>query len=258
MRAANWRTVAPAVVVFAVVLVGWEVGVRVAQVQSFILPAPTAIAAAVVEQWPTLSAAARGTFGGALAGLTVGAALAAAAAGAAARWSGFRAGAMPLAVAANSMPIIVLAPVANAWFGLVSPVGTVVVVAVLVFFPFMINMVKGLLSASAAHHELMATYAATRRNVLWRVQVPAALPFVFSALKIATPLAVIGAIVKEYFGGPQDRLGQYITSRAGLFQFDEAWAAIVVASTFGIFLYLLILLAERRVIGWHASLRTTN
>jgi NitT/TauT family transport system permease protein len=174
-----------------------------------------------------------------------------------ARWVSVRRGALPLAVAVNSMPIIVLAPVANAWFGLLSPVGTVFVVGVLVFFPIMINVLRGLLSTTAPQRELMTSYASDRRSTLLRLQVPTALPFVFSALKVAAPLSLIGAIVKEYFGGPQDRLGQYITTKAALFQFPDAWAAIVLASCFGIGLYLLVVLAERRAMPWHVSVRGT-
>ena len=253
---ARLRAAAPSGVVFVVVLVAWEVLVRALGIQGFLLPAPSVIAAVFAgEQADGLWRAAAGTFAGALAGLGVGFVLAGLAAVGATRWPAVRDGAMPLAVAANSTPIIVLAPVANAWFGLLNPVGTVVVVATLVFFPFMINMVKGLQSAPPPQHELMASYAASRHQVLLRLQVPAALPFVFSALKVAAPLALIGAIVKEYFGGPQERLGQFITQAAGLLQLDRAWAAIVVASAFGITLYSLVVLAERRAVAWHASVR---
>ena len=163
---------------------------------------------------------------------------------------------MPLAIAANSTPIIVLAPIANAWFGLLSPWGTIVVVAVLVFFPIMINLVRGLTSASAAQHELFASYASPKRTELFKLMVPASLPYLFSAFKVAAPLSIIGAIVKEYFGGPQERLGQYITLKAALFQFEEAWAAIVLAAAFGTALYALIVVVERAVMPWHVSVRT--
>ena len=165
---------------------------------------------------------------------------------------------MPLAIAANSTPIIVLAPIANAWFGLLNPFSTVAVVAVLVFFPIMINLVRGLTSAHATQHELMESFATPPRITLWKLQVPSAMPFLFSAFKVAAALSLIGAIVKEYFGGPQDRLGQYITLKAGLFQFEEAWAAIVLASAFGIMLYLAIVAIERKVIPWHVSVRSAS
>jgi NitT/TauT family transport system permease protein len=252
------RAALPAVALFVLALAVWEALVRGTGTESFVLPAPSAITGAMVAEWPTLWTAATGTLLGALGGLLVGAVAAAVVALVSVRSVAFRAGALPFAVAASSTPIIVLAPVANAWFGLTSPLSTITVVAVLVFFPIMVNLVTGLLSATASEMELMATYAAGRRTVLAALQAPSALPFAFSALKIAVPLALIGAIVKEYFGGPQDRLGQYITSRAALFQFEEAWAAIVLASAFGIALYLLVVLAERWAMPWHPSVRAAS
>ncbi len=246
---------APAVVLFVAVLVALEVLLRLGRVESFVLPTPSRVVAALVSEWPDLVSASLSTFAGALSGLVLGSVLAVLAAFASARWVGVRRGALPLAVALNSMPIIVLAPVANAWFGLLSPFGTVFVVSVLVFFPVMINVLRGLLSTTASQRELMASYASSQRSDLLRLQLPTALPFLFSALKVAAPLSMIGAIVKEYFGGPQDRLGQYITSKAALFQFPDAWAAIVLASCLGIALYLAVVLAERRFMPWHVSVR---
>lgn len=247
---------APATALFVAVLVALEVVLRLGRVESFVLPTPSRVVAALVSEWPDLVSAGLSTFAGALSGLVLGSVLAVLAAFASARWVGVRRGALPLAVALNSMPIIVLAPVANAWFGLLSPFGTVFVVSILVFFPVMINVLRGLLSATASQRELMASYASSPRSDLVRLQLPTALPFLFSALKVAAPLSMIGAIVKEYFGGPQDRLGQYITSKAALFQFPDAWAAIVLASCLGIALYLAVVLAERRFMPWHVSVRT--
>lgn len=246
----------PAVVLFVAALAAWEAMVRVFRIQGFILPAPSAIASAFVTEWPVLRVAAIGTFGSALAGLVVGVFMAVAVGLAAARWRTVHDGVMPLAVAANSTPIVVLAPIAIAWFGLLSPWGTISVVAVLVFFPITINLVRGLRSAPASQHELLQSYATNRRQVLLKLQVPTALPHLFSAFKVAAALALIGAIVKEYFGGSQDRLGQYITRKAGLFQFEEAWSAIVLASAFGVLLFVLIGLIERRVMPWHVSVRS--
>ncbi|NNL47475.1 MAG: ABC transporter permease subunit [Acidimicrobiia bacterium] len=251
-RLQNW---VPAAVLFIGGLGLWEGIVRVFSIKGFILPAPSAIALAFAQEWSALRVAGFSTFATAIAGLAVGATLAVLAALAAARWTPVREGAMPLAIAANSTPIIVLAPIANSWFGLRSAWGTVLVVAVLVFFPIMINLVKGLLSAETSQLELLDSYAATDRSVLWKLRLPGALPYLFSALKVAAALSLIGAIVKEYFGGSQERLGQYITSKAGLFQFEEAWAAIVLASAFGILVYLTISIIERMAIPWHVSIR---
>ncbi|MDX1447806.1 MAG: ABC transporter permease [Acidimicrobiia bacterium] len=254
----RWAKAWPAAVLFVAALAIWEGLVRALDIQGFILPAPSAIAGAFVEEWPELRAAAVGTFSSALAGLAVGIILAVVVGLAAARWRAVREGVMPLAIAANSTPIVVLAPIAIAWFGLLSPWGTISVVAVLVFFPIMINLVRGLRSAPKSHHELMQSYATSRRQVLTKLQVPTALPYLFSAFKVAAALSLIGAIVKEYFGGAQDRLGQYITRKAGLFQFEEAWSAIVLASVFGVFLFVVIGVVERRVMPWHVSVRSRS
>lgn len=248
----------PAVGLFVGGLIIWEALVQIFDIKGFILPAPTAIAATFGTETSSLLTAGAGTFSTAVAGLLVGTAFAVIMALAAARWRFVRDGALPFAIAANSTPIIVLAPIANSWFGLRSSAGSIFVVAVLVFFPVMINLVRGLLSAGASHLELMQSYAARRRTILWRIRLPNAAPYLFSALKVAAALSLIGAIVKEFFGGSQDRLGQYITTKAGLLQFEEAWAAIVLASLFGIALYNIVAWIERRSIPWHVSVRNAG
>lgn len=249
---------APAVGLFVGGLLVWEAVVRAFDIKGFILPAPTAIVQAFREEWTELIEAGIGTFSTALAGLAVGTIFAVLAAMAASHWVPVREGAMPLAIAANSTPVIVLAPVANSWFGILSPWGTIFVVAVLVFFPIMINLTRGLLDANESELELMDSYAASGFAVLAKLRLPGSLPYFFSAVKVAAALSLIGAIVKEYFGGSQQRLGQYITSKAGLFQFEEAWAAIVLASMFGILLYVAITVIERQVIPWHVSVRSRS
>ena len=143
----------------------------------------------------------------------------------------------------------------NQWFGLTNPVSKMAVVAVMVFFPVLINTSRGLVEVDAAELELLDSYAATPAEVLRHVRVPSALPFLFAALKVGTVLSVIGAIVAEYFGGPRDVLGVYITQQASLLRIAEAWAAIVVATVLGVVLYATVLALERIVMPWHASFR---
>lgn len=250
------RVAAPAAALFVGTLALVEVLLLVTGTESFVLARPSEVVATLVTTLPELLPIGLATLAGAVGGLLLGGVLAVAVAGACARWAPLRQGLLPLAVAANSMPIIVLAPIANAWFGLASAWGTVAVVAVLVYFPIMINTLRGLLSTTPTVRELMASYAARPRTTMLHVQVPGALPFLFSALRIAAPLSVIGAIVKEYFGGPQERMGQFLTSRAALFQYPEAWAGVVLTSVFGLGLYGLVVLAERRLMPWHVSVRT--
>jgi len=174
------------------------------------------------------------------------------------RWALIRDGMMPFAVAVNSTPIIALAPIMNNWFGITNPMAKMSIVGVIVFFPVMINMVRGLTQVSAGALELMRSYAASEFAILSQLRIPNALPFVFSALKVASTLSVIGAVVSEYFGGTREALGVYISQQAALFHFAEAWAAIIVACAMGITFYALILLVERLLMPWHVSLRATE
>lgn len=238
------------------ILVAWEAIARIFQIETFILPRPSGIVASFIETFGTIVPAGLRTLIEALGGLVAGTVMAVIGSLAMARWSTIREGVMPVAIAANSAPIVALAPITNALFGSTNRVSKMAVVAVMVFFPILINTSRGLLSADPTQLELMRSMASRSRDVFRQVRIPAAWPYFFSAMKIAVALSLIGAIVAEYFGGPQDVLGQYIVNRAQLFQFADAWAGIVVASLMGIGLYLIVVTVERLVMPWHVSLRT--
>ena len=184
---------------------------------------------------------------GALAGIAV--------AVATTRWTATREALLPFAIAANSMPIIAFAPIMNNWFGLDNPFSKMAIVTIMIFFPIMINTVRGLFSVDSRSLELMRSYAASDTEILIKLRIPNALPSLFSGLKVAGALAMIGAIVGEYFGGPRIALGVFITQEAALFRFASAWAAILVACLIGITIYLVILLAERLALPWHPTFR---
>lgn len=249
------REYTPAAVTFVLAVGLWEALTRLLGIESFILPKPSEIIAVFVRKSDVIWSVTANTFIEAIVGFTVGTTLAVLAALATARWRVIREGAMPVAIAANSIPIIALAPIANAWFTLTSPISKMAVVTVIVFFPVMINTARGLLEVTPAQLELMRSYAADKSETARLVRIPNALPFFFSSLKVASALSLIGAIVAEYFGGPQDVLGQYIINRANLFQFPDAWAAILAASLVGIAFYVVIVLVERAVMPWHVSVR---
>jgi NitT/TauT family transport system permease protein len=118
-----------------------------------------------------------------------------------------------------------------------------------------VNTLRGLTSVRPASIELMRSYAAGHAQIFRRVRIPTALPFIFSALKVATVLAMIGAIVGDYFGGAPDSLGTVIRRDAGIFAFEHAWAAIFVASVLGLAFYAAVALAERLAMRWHPSVR---
>lgn len=171
------------------------------------------------------------------------------------RWVGTREALMPFAIAANSMPIIAFAPIANNWFGIDNPFSKMFIVAIMVFFPVMINMVRGLTQVDARSLELMRSYAASDADIIRKLRIPNSLPYFFNGLKIAAALSMIGAVVGEYFGGPRIALGVFITQEAALFRFSSAWAAIIIACIMGITLYLIIILLERLAMPWHVSFR---
>ena len=124
------------------------------------------------------------------------------------------------------------------------------IAAILVFFPVMVNTLRGLTTVRPQSIELMRSYASGELAIFRRVRIPNSLPYLFSALKLATVLAMIGAVVGEYFGGSQEALGVQIRNSAALFRFETAWAAIMVASILGIAFYLAISLVERSALRW--------
>jgi NitT/TauT family transport system permease protein len=195
------------------------------------------------------------TLRGALGGFAAGCGLGIVVAMATARWTTTREALMPFAIAANSMPIIAFAPIMNNWFGIDNPVSKMAIVAIMTFFPMMINTVRGLTLVDPRPLELMRSYAANEFEILFKLRIPNALPYIFNGFKIAAALSMIGAVVGEYFGGPRIALGVFITQEAALFRFASAWAAIIIACFMGIVLYLIILLIERRLMPWHVSFR---
>ncbi len=222
------------------------------------LPAPSVIIRRFLETSEVIWSAGLNTLIEAVGGLVLGTVLAVLVAAVTVRWVPVREGLMPFAIAANSIPIIALAPIANGMFSITSPVPKMVVVAIVVFFPVMINTARGLIEVDPDELELMRSYAATQGEVMWRIRVPHALPFFFSALKVVAVLSIVFAIVAEYFGGPQDVLGQYILTKANLFVYPDAWAGILVASILGVALYTITLVSERLVMPWHVSLRASD
>jgi NitT/TauT family transport system permease protein len=256
------RFYAPAVLVFIGGIVAWELIVGALNLQKFILPKPTAILAALGENLTSsrfnLLASAQATLVEALGGLAIGTVAGVGVAFATARWATARGVLLPLAIAANAVPIIAFAPILNNWFGLENPLSKMVMAAVLVFFPVMANVTRGLVQVDPAAIELMRASAATEWQILRKVRIPNALPYFFTAMKLATTLSLIGAIVAEYFGGASLVLGRVIVQSSSSLRFDVTWAAILLAAATGIVFYLAIVAIERLVIPWHASMRSTE
>ncbi len=250
----------PAVIVFAGTIAAWEVAVRNIDLRGFPLPAPTDIVAALVENWAEgrwpLGKAAAATLFEALGGLTIGTLLGVALAFLTARFTTARELLLPLAIGASAVPIIAFAPLMNNWFGVLNPLSKMMIVAVLVFFPVVVNVTRGLTQVEPAALELLRSYAASDWTVLRVLRLPNALPYFFTALKIGTTLSLIGAIVGEYFGGSSEVLGRVVVQSASALRFDVTWAAIILTAVTGIIMYLAVVAIERAVIPWHASLRS--
>jgi NitT/TauT family transport system permease protein len=245
----------PALIVFVAAIGLWEGIIAAFDIQQFLLPKPTDIVRACWDQRSTLWPAGWHTFKEALGGFAIGSLLGMAAATVIGRFKTLGTALMPIAIAANAVPIIAFAPIFNAWFNPLSPNSKMAIAAVLCFLPVMVNTLRGLQSASPRQIELMRSYAASNLTIWRRVRVPTALPYVFTALKVASVLAMIGAIVGEYFGGSYDALGVLIRSKAQIFDFQTAWAGILVASVLGIALYLAVTVAERLLVRWAPEAR---
>ena len=245
----------PPLVVLALVVGLWEGLVRALHVQQFLLPKPSTIVSVFWTQRHVLWPAGWYTFKEALGGFAIGSGAGVVAATVVGRFRTAGQALMPIFIAANAVPIIAFAPIFGAWFNPIQPQSKMAISAVLCFLPVMVNTLRGLQSARPRQVELLRSYAASELEIWRRVRVPTALPFLFTALKVASVLSMIGAIVGEYFGGAMNALGVTINTDAQIFQFDAAWAGILVASLLGLALYGAVVVAERLVVRWSPEAR---
>ncbi|MBK5928308.1 ABC transporter permease [Rhodobaculum claviforme] len=233
----------------------WEVVVQGAGVPRVILPPPSLIAARIASSAPILWVDFVQTFvKGALSGYAIGCAAALVFAVLVDRSDFLRRGLLPVGNFVAALPIIGTAPIMVMWFGFDWPSKAAVVVA-MVFFPMLVNTVQGLASADRMQRDLMHTWSASYWQDLWRLRLPAAMPFIFNGLKICSTLALIGAIVAEFFGSPTRGMGFRISTEVGRLQLDMVWAEITVAAIAGSLFYGVWALLERRVTFWHPSQR---
>ena len=244
----------PPLLVFVVMIVLWEGLVRLLRVPVFLLPAPSAIGTAFVDNFGTLWLYGFNTFREAASGFAIGCGLGVLVAVIVARSQTLANLLVPVAVASNSVPIVAMAPLAIVWFG-IDEGSKIAIVAVMCFFPTLVSMVRGLTSVAPAALELMRAYAASEWAIFVKLRLPTALPFLFNAFKISATLSMIGAIVAEFFGGSVRLLGVYIKTEANILHTTNAWAAIIVACIIGIAFYLAISGVERLLMPWHVSQR---
>jgi NitT/TauT family transport system permease protein len=161
---------------------------------------------------------------------------------------------LPIGNFVAALPIVGIAPILVGWFGF-DWHSKAAVVVVMVFFPILVNTVQGLAESTSMQRDLMRTYGASYTTTLLKLRLPAALPFIFNGLKVSATLALIGAIVAEYFGSPTRGMGFRISTEVGRLNIDMVWAEIFVAAMAGSALYLLVTALERATTFWHPSQR---
>lgn len=246
----------PPLVTLLLVLITWQAGIihRVFGLRGFQLPYPVDIAQALGDRADVLARDAI-LFTGfeAVAGLLLGGLAGFGCALLFAHVPVLRQGALPLAASLNSIPIVAVSPIAVLWLGF-GPPSKIAVVALMTFAPMLVHAFKGLYSIDGESLDLMASLAAGPNDVFWKLRLPHALPYVFTALKIGATLAMIGAIVAEFFNA-QHGLGVTLSTNIQVAKMPIAWAAIVAAALIGLALFGLVSLVERAMIPWHVSNR---
>lgn len=254
--AVSWLRIAVPVIFGLTVVAVWELVVRGLDISAIILPAPSAIVVQFVNSLPTLWLDfVQTAVKGGMSGYVIGCLAAFAVAIAVDRSDFLQRGLLPIGNFVAALPIVGIAPIMVSWFGFGWQSKAAVVVA-MVFFPILVNTVAGLKETSAMQRDLMHTYGASYAQTLLKLRLPAALPFIFNGLKISTTLALIGAIVAEYFGSPTYGMGFRISTSVGQLALDMVWAEIIVAAIAGSVFYGVLSLIERLVTFWHPSQRS--
>jgi len=237
------------------ILILWEGFVRGFNISPILLPPPSAIAVRFSSSMSILWEDFVQTFiKGALSGYMIGCVAAFITAVSVDKSNFLKRGLLPVGNFVAALPIIGMAPILVMWFGF-DWHSKAAVVVVMVFFPMLVNTVAGLNAKDNIQHDLMKTYGASYWQNLLKLSLPAAMPFIFNGLKICTTLALIGAIVSEFFGSPTRGMGFRISTEVGRLSLDMVWAEITVAAFAGSAFYGLMALIEKGVTFWHPSQR---
>ena len=241
---ATLRVVAP-IAVGVIVLGAWQFLVTVVGVSEYLLPSPASIIEEFIAYWPSIAQAMLITGTNALVGLVVGSILGILLAAVAARWRAIDQMSAPVVSSLAVVPIVALAPVLNSMFGADSQFGRQAIAALASFVPVFINTLRGFRQTAPVHRDLMKAYAASSGQVLRTLTLPTARPFILTGIRIASSLAVISALVAEYFGGPRGGLGGLISTSAASSAYARAWAYVLASIALGLLFYLATLLLER-------------
>ena len=233
----------------------WQLLVMAFDVPRVLLPPPSTIVLSMVEHGELLwGDFVQTVLKAVLVGWVLGSGLGFAVAVAIDRLPFLQRGLLPLASLTSTIPLVAVAPIAVMWFGFEWPSKAAVVV-LMTFFPMLVSTLAGLKASGKLERELMYSYAASYTGTLLALRLPSALPFMFSALKINATLALIGAIVAEFFGSPTTGLGFRISTEASRMNMSLVWGAIVVSAITGSILYVVLVKLERRAAFWHPSVR---
>ncbi|TPN47331.1 ABC transporter permease [Mesorhizobium sp. B1-1-4] len=256
---ASWMRTALRLIIPAIfgawILIIWEAVTRGAGIPFILLPPPSAIGARIASSLPILGADVRQTiFKAVIFGYVVGSGAGFVTAILADRVPFLRRGLLPIGNMVSALPIIGVAPIMVMWFGF-DWQSKAAVVIIMTFFPMLVNTVAGLAASGHMERDLMRTYASGYWPTLIKLRLPAAAPFIFNALKINSTLALIGAIVAEFFGTPVVGMGFRISTEVGRMNIDMVWAEIAVAALAGSVFYGVVALVERAVTFWHPSVR---
>ena len=255
LRQSIWVQIAIPLIFGLTLLAVWELVVRGLGVPAVILPAPSAIGSRFATNTGTLwQDFVQTVLKGALSGYVIGCSAAIVTAVLVDRFDFLRRGLLPIGNFVAALPIVGTAPILVMWFGF-DWQSKAAVVVIMVFFPVLVNAVAGLADTTAMQRDLMRTYGAGYWQTLVKLRLPAAMPFIFNGLKIATTLALIGALVAEFFGSPTQGLGFRISTSFGQLAIDMVWAVIVVAALAGSAFYGIMTWIERRLTFWHPSQR---
>jgi NitT/TauT family transport system permease protein len=245
------RTALPTVIGLAIVLAAWEAYVRLRDVPTYLVPAPSLVAERLAETPGTYAVEGLKTLEGALLGFAVGAAAAVLLATVMAQSRNLERAIFPIAILVKVTPIVAIAPLLTIWFGF-GLMPKVFIAALIVFFPVMVNALVGFRSVNPNALALLESLAASRREVFLRLRLPSSLPYLFAAFKVSIPLSVVGAVVAEWFSGDRG-LGSLIYVANNNLDMPEAFGGIFTLGLIGVGLFVLTSLIERRVLFWHES-----
>lgn len=240
----RWSTVLAPLLVGVLAILLWEWIVDAFEIEPFVLPAPSAIWGQLTAHGDSIVSGAKVTGRNALIGTLAGAVIGVAGAMLAGTFRFVDQMAAPVVAALAVIPIVALAPVLYTMFGAAVDTGRIIVAGLSVTIPVYLNTLRGLRQVRAVHLDLMTACAATRWQVVRDVTLPTATPYVFTGLRVASSLAVIAALIAEYFGGPIGGLGKSITSSAASSNYPLAWAYVSGAIALGLLFYVVTLLVE--------------